>query len=169
MARRRAGKLNVEFTENVTAKLNQVTTGLHGPRITREVHAAAAIIAASVKRRAPVGKTGNLRAGVYVTSKMQDGRPTIQRRGRNIVLPLKYPPLPGQALVVSGTYYTQWVEKGRSVRGADKERSKRHERRAVGKMRRRPFFNAGVREAKPLAESFLRRRIARIITEDWNR
>jgi hypothetical protein len=167
MARRRAGKLRVKFDENVTSKLAQVTKGLHGPAVTAEVHHAASFIAASVRRRAPVGETGNLQRGVYVISRSKNEQPSIQRRGRNIVQGLRFPPVPGQALVVSGTYYGVWVERGRKVRGSDPSRGAAHERRAVGRGRRRPFFNAGVREAKPMAESFLRRRISRIIDESW--
>lgn len=167
MARRRAGKLRVQFEENVTRKLDQVSKGLHSQAMTTEVHRAAAIIALSVRRRAPVGETGALQRGVYVVSRARNDQPAIQRRGRSIVQGLKYPPVPGQALVVSGTYYSQWVERGRKVRGADSTRGAAHERRAVGKVRKRPFFNAGVREARPTAESFLRRRIARIVEEAW--
>lgn len=169
MARRRAGKLRVQFDENVTARLNRVTVGLHGPRITTEVHHAASYIASAVRRRAPVGKTGALQRGVYVVSRIRNEQPSIQRRGHSIVQGLRYPPVPGQALVVSGTYYSQWVERGRKARVADSSRGTKHERRAVGRGRRHPFFAAGVREARPTAESFLRRRIARIVQESYDK
>ncbi|MBK8799605.1 MAG: hypothetical protein IPM07_26350 [Anaerolineales bacterium] len=112
MARRRAGKLRVKFEENVTGKLAAVGKDLHSPAVTKEVHNAANVIAAAVRRRAPVGETGALQRGVYVVSRVRNDQPAIQRRGRNIVQGLRYPPVPGQALVVSGTYYGVWVERG---------------------------------------------------------
>jgi hypothetical protein len=163
----------VKFSENVTTRLKQVTKGLHSPEVTKEVHHAATIIAAAVRRRARRGDTGTLQAGIYVTSQYRDDRPTIQRRGRKVIQGPKYPPAPGQALVVSGAFYSQWVERGRKARGAMHgpgfAEGPRRGRRAVGRQRARPFFNAGVREAKPLAESFLRRRLSRLIETSFEK
>jgi hypothetical protein len=161
MASRR-NKINIKIEDHATKALQGVALTLRSPQITQEMQRGAEIMAHAVKQRAPV-RTGALKGGVYTASSLKDNRPTIMRKSTNVVQGLRYPPRKGQVLVVSGTYYGRWVESGRKKKaGSDGGRS-------VGRMKRRPFFRPGIRAARPSAESYIRRRIERLIQEKAGR
>lgn len=168
MARSR-NRMQLRVDENVTVKLRQVQNGLNGREISRIMYAGAAVMGGPAKAAAPVGATGNLRAGVYVASDYKNDYVQLNRGGRRLNSPLKFPPRKRQALAVASTYYTRFVEGGRKPRSADKDRARAHERRGVGKMRKRPFFMRTVRRWRRNAEAVVERQLVRLIEREWQR
>lgn len=171
---KRSNLIAISLTESVTPCLRAMGLTLKSPEITREVQRGAQMMAAAAQRRVPVVKTGGLKRGIYTVSLLKDNRPVIsRRRTTNIVQELRRPPVRGQVLVVSGTFYGLWVEKGRAARVKDAGRAKAHERRAVGlqggRKRGRPFFKKAIREARPSAELFVARRIERLLVEAFEK
>ncbi len=169
MAKRSRNRLQLRVDEDVTLKLKQVRDGLASRDIARIMHAGAVVMGGPAKAAAPVGATGNLRAGVYVASDYRNDFVQLNRRGRRLNNPLRFPPRKRQALAVASTYYTRFVENGRQRRAADPERAKAHERRAVGKMRKRPFFMRTVRRWRRNAEAVVERQLVRLIERQWQR
>lgn len=173
---KRAKKRNlvaVAVRDDVSWRLKAVGLTLRSPQMTKELQRGAGILVAAVQRKAPVGATGNLRRGVYSASPLRNDFVQLMRRGKKLNSPLKRPPVRGQVLVVSSTYYTLWVEKGRKARTADATRSAKHERRAVGlqggRKRGRPFFYPAIKAARPSAEAFIARRIERLIVQAYEK
>lgn len=162
-------KIKIKIEDNATKTLEAVRLTLRSPEITQEVQRGAELMAAAARQRAPV-RTGALRKGIYTASSLKNNRPSATRqvgsKDQELIPDLKYPPRKGQVLVVSGTFYGRWVEAGHKTRkpaeGTTKGRGK-------GRTRRRPFFKPGIRAARSSAESFIRRRIERLIQERANK
>jgi len=163
------GKIRIKVDDQSTKALQALRLTLRSPELTEEMQRGGEIMAHAVRQRAPI-RTGTLRKGVYTASSLRNNFAALSRGGRKVNSPLPRPPSkPGYVLVVSSVYYGMFVEKGRKPRAADPTRAKSHERRAVGKMggrlRGRQFFRPAIRASRPTAESFIRRRIERIIRE----
>lgn len=168
--KRNTSALVMRVDSNVTQKLKQVEWALKGPEIPKILHAAAAVMGGPAQAAAPVGETGNLRRGVYVISQHKNTYAQLSRGGRRLNSPLKDPPVLNQALVISSTYYTRWIEQGRKPRKANALASVKHERRGVGKMpRKRPFFMKTARKMRPLSEALVQRRLVKLIEGAWAR
>lgn len=164
----KAGKIRIKIEDRATKSLEAVRLTLRSPKVTVEVQRGAEIMAHAVRQRAPV-RTGALKKGVYTASALKNGKPGITRkhgRSSQVVVPdLRFPPRKGQVLVVSGAFYGRWVEEGRKKRAAVSEASAKSKRRSSGRVRKRPFFRPGIRASRSSAESYIRRRIERIIQE----
>ncbi len=166
-------KVSVTGVEATIRQLKTVGLTLRSPEVTREIQRGAEIMAAGVRRRVPVGATGNLRRGVYTASTLRNNFVQLTRptSGRRVNDPLKFLRR-GTVLVVSSTFYGLWVEKGRKARTADPTRARKHERRTVGLMsgrkRGRPFFRPGIKETQATAEAFIVRRLDRLIQQRVN-
>ncbi len=157
MARRRgrlAVRVKFQGLKEISADLEKVGLTLRSPEVTAEVQRGADLMAARVRARAPVDQ-GNLRRGVYTASAQRDGFTPMTRRGRPINRGLRYPARPGQVVLVSSVFYSQFVDKGR------KKSSKR------GYMRARPFFRSGVNESRETAQSFILARLRKLIESKW--
>ena len=151
---RLAVRIRFDGLKQLAADLERVGLTLRSPEVTAEIQRGADIMAARAKAKAPV-LSGNLRSGIYTASSLRDGFTQLTRDGRRINSGLRYPPRPGQVLLVSSVYYSLFVERGR------KRGSKR------GYMRARPYFKSAVRESRETASSFMVRRIQRLIESRW--
>jgi hypothetical protein len=168
MAKQR-NRLVMRVDEDVTIKLRQVSAALRSTEIPKVLYAGAAVMGGPAQMAAPVGATGNLRAGVYVISQYKSTYRQLSRGGRKLNSPLKSPPKPRQALVVASTFYTRFVEQGRKPRVANAEASVKRERKGVGKVRKRPFFMRTVKRVRPQAEALVEKRLIRLIEGAWQR
>ncbi len=178
MAKNR-GVVRVRFKvqEDLSPRLKQVGLTMRSPQVSTIIQEGAEIIAKEARRRAPMGPTGNLRAGVYTASTLRNGfRLLVRRGGEKVNSPLKYPPRRGQVLVVNSTFYSRWVEKGRQPRSKyDVLRAgERQVKRTVGRQfatrkRGRPFFRPAVRAKKAEAEQLIVRQMDALIKELLNR
>lgn len=169
----KGGKIRIKIDDQSTKALEALRLTLRSPELTQEMQRGGEIMALAVRQRAPI-RTGTLRKGVYTASSLRNNYVALTRGGRKVNAPLPRPPSkPGYVLVVSSVYYGMFVEKGRKPRAADPTRGVKHERRAVGKMagrlRGRQFFRPAIRASRPTAESYIRRRIDRIIAEKASR
>ena len=171
MAKRRGQRVRMNIEENVTVKLGQVRTDLQSKLVSQAMHAGAAVMGAPAKAAAPLGSTGMLRAGVYVTSQHRDGFRSLSRprNGQSLNSPLRNPARRGQALVVASTFYTRFVEGGRKLRTQDNTRGRKASRRGMGRIRKRPFFMRTVRRMKPMAMAVVQRQLVRLIEGAWQR
>ena len=165
---KRKGIVHIDGIEDAVKMLSRVDKSLRSPQVIVEIQRGADLMAASAQRKAR-RRTGGLAKGVYTASQVRYNKPVVTRQvGRHtqdIVQGLHDPPVLGQVLIVAGTFYGRWVEKGRKPRAADKDSAKAHERRGVGRTPRRPFFKPGIKEAQPSAEAFIKRRLERLIQE----
>ena len=149
-----AVRVRIDGIKQLEDRLTTVGLTLRSPAVTREVQRGADIMAARAKARAP-SDLGNLRRGIYTASKERQGFVQLTRKGRRINSGLRYPPRPGQVVLVSSIYYSLFVERGR------KRNSKR------GYMRARPYFRSAVRESREVATAFILRRLEKLIEERW--
>jgi hypothetical protein len=169
---KRKGIVQIDGIEDAVKMLSHVDKTMRSPQVIVEIQHGADLMAASAQRKAR-RRTGGLAKGVYTASQVRYNKPVVTRQvGRHtqdIVQKLHSPPVKGQVLIVAGTFYGRWVEKGRKPRGAmlgpGYHEGSRHERRGVGRTPRRPFFKPGIKEAQPMAESFIKRRLERLIQE----
>ena len=161
-------KIRIKVDDQASKTLKAMRGAVRSPEIIAEVQRGTEIMALAVRQRAPMQK-GLLRKGVYTASAVRNNFSALSRGGKKMNSALRYPPRKGQVLLVSSVYYGLWIEKGRTPRKADPTRAAAHERRAVGKMngrkRGRPFFQPAVRSSRATAESYIRRRIDRILQE----
>lgn len=167
--RRRAGnRLRVKVEENVSQKLRALQVSFKGPSIAKALTEGAQMIAQEARANAPTD-TGQMQRGVYVASIIRNEyRPLVRsRNGQRLNVPLKSPPRPRQALVVSSVFYTRFVEGGRAVRATDASRGAKHERRGAGRMKKRPFFQRAKRKMRKPAQAHVQRRLAQIIEGSW--
>jgi hypothetical protein len=172
MARRRSISVKIEGVEEIRQKLKEVGVSPKSRKFSQLMHRGAEMLVESVQDKAPLGATGNLRAGVYAASSYRNDFRQLTRRGRRVNEPLKYVKT-NTALVVSSTFYARWVEKGRKVRAADPNSGNKRLRRAVGpaklgRKRGRPFFRPGLRRRRAEVEAFLQRGMEQIAVEAWN-
>ena len=126
------------------------------------------MIATEARANAPQA-TGKLVAGVYVASSIRNEyRPLARVRiGQRLNSPLKYPPRPKQALVVSSVFYTRFVEGGiKGATGVSRAPSKRW--RGLGYQRKRPFFQRAKRKMRKQAETHVQRRLVQLIEGTWS-
>lgn len=169
MARRRSrSRVQVRVTENVTVALTELQISLRGPSVARALQVGADMIAKAARPEAPED-TGQLRAGVFTASIVRNEyRPLVRPgRGQRLNSPLRFPPRPKQALVWSSVFYTRFVEGGRKSRSQDNSRSSRHERRAVGGLRKRPFFQRAKRRMRRPALAEIERQLVKLVEEAW--
>lgn len=161
-------RIRVKVEENVTQRLRAVGLGMSSPLLITEMQRGAEIMAASARQRAPMGSTGNLRKGIYTASAQKNNAPALTRPGGGRIMePLRFPPTRRQVVIVSGVYYGFWIERGRKARSRDQRKASAHERRGVGRTRRRPFFRSGLKAAQPTAQAFIQRRLERLIMQRW--
>lgn len=156
MARRRTRRISMRVTQNVSGKLAKIDLGLKGAAVDRGLLEAADYLAGIARRRAP-RRTGTLQAGIYTASSFRDNHPRRREVGRP-----KYPPKPGQALIVAGTFYQRWVEYGRKAKQGP---ARKGAQRGVGRMRRRPFFRQAITSGLPAARAIVAKKLQRIIEE----
>jgi hypothetical protein len=167
MARRRGGRIQVK-TEGVAAvrqQLKAMEIALGDTTIVRIMQEGAAVMAASVQARAPRGATGNLARGIHTASRLRDNYKPLTRRGRLVTRPLKHKPRGSLVVVTSSAFYTGFVEKGKQVRQGPQLKRNQRRKGGVGRMRGRRFFNPGIQAARPLASSYIVRRIERFLQE----
>ena len=155
MARRNAVRIKIEGIQDVEKRLATVGLTLRSPAVTREIQRGADVMAARARARAPQD-TGKLRQGIYTASTERNGFVALTRRGQRINSPLRYPPRRGQVVVVSSVFYGLWVERGRK------------RRKGVGRQKAQRFFRVGVKEAQPVASTFILRRLEKLVEERWN-
>lgn len=155
----RMGRLAVKMEENVSAKLKAVGMSIHSPEVVTELQRGAEIMAQGARTRAPI-QSGLLRRGIYTISLYKLNMPGDKR----ILMP-RYLPRTNQVLIVSGTFYSNWVEYGRKGRKGDHNAAKKKLHRSVGKVKRTPFFRSGITSMRGTAEAFIARRIQRLIEQ----
>lgn len=168
---RSAVSIRFKLQENLTPRLKQIGLTMRSPKVSTIIQAGAELIAEEARRRAPLGPTGNLRAGVCTASwVINHYRPLTRRGGKAVNSPLRYPPRPGQVLVVSSTFYSLWVEKGRKPRSQYDvlRRGERAPKRTVGRQfakrkRGKPFFRPAVRAKRTEAEQHITRQLDQLI------
>lgn len=168
--RRRAGnRLRIKVEENVSQKLKGLEKSFRGREIAKALTEGAQMIAQEARANAPTD-TGQMQRGVYVASIIRNEyRPLVRsRNGQSLNSPLKDPPRPRQALVVSSVFYTRFVEGGRAVRAQDATRGVKHERRGVGRMKKRPFFQRAKRKMRKPAQAHVQRRLVQLIERTWS-
>lgn len=154
MARRNAVRIKIDGIKEIQGRLEKVGLTLRSPAVTREIQRGAEVMAARARARAPQD-TGKLRQGIYTASTESYRFSQLSRNGRRINSPLRYPPRPGQVVVVSSVFYGLFVERGRK------------RRKGVGRQRAQRFFRVGVKEAQPVASVFVLRRLQKLIEERW--
>ena len=154
MARRNAVRIKIDGIKEIQGRLEKVGLTLRSPAVTREIQRGAEVMAARARARAPQD-TGKLRQGIYTASTESYRFSQLSRNGRRINSPLRYPPRPGQVVVVSSVFYGLFVERGRK------------RRKGVGRQRAHRFFRVGVKEAQPVASAFILRRLEKLIEERW--
>lgn len=166
----RSNRLRITVEENVSRKLLALQMSLKGPSIARALHEGAQMIQREAQANAPID-TGQLRRGVYVASIINNEfRPLVRiRTGKRLNSPLKFPPRPKQALVVSSVFYTRFIEGGRSIRSQDAGRGVKHTRRGVGRMTKRPFFQRAKRKMRRAAQAHVQRRLVELVERSWRR
>lgn len=170
MTRRRSrNRLRIKVDENVSQKLKAEQVALRGPSIARALHEGVQMIQREAQANAPVD-TGQMKRGVYVASIIgNEYRPLVRRRnGQRLNSPLKFPPRPNQALVVASVFYTRFVEFGRTVRTQNAGHGAKRKWRAVGRMKKRPFFQNAKRKMRRAAEVHVQRRLVQLIERTWN-
>lgn len=157
MARRKinAVRVQIEGVEEITRLLTSVGLTFKSDQTVRIMQQGAKILDARITLRAP-RRTGRLQSGVYTASQISNEFTQLTRKGRPINANLRYPPRPGQVLVWESVFYGTFVERGRR-RGSKS-----------GYMRRRPYFKAAAREAKPTVQAFILRRLEKLVEERWN-
>lgn len=169
MARRRSrNRLQVRVEENVSEKLKALQVSFRGPSVARALHEGAQMIQREAQANAPTD-TGQMKSGVYVASIISNEyRPLVRSRsGQRLNSPLKFPPRPKQALVVSSVFYTRFVEGGRAIRSQDASRGAKHTRRGVGRMKKRPFFQRAKRKMRRAAQAHVQQRLRQLIEGTW--
>jgi HK97 gp10 family phage protein len=154
MARRNAVRIKIDGIKEIQGRLEKVGLTLRSPAVTREIQRGAEVMAARARARAPQD-TGKLRQGIYTASTESYRFSQLSRNGRRINSPLRYPPRPGQVVVVSSVFYGLFVERGRK------------RRKGVGRQRAQRFFRVGVKEAQPVASAFILRRLQKLIESRW--
>lgn len=154
MARRNAVRIKIDGIKEIQGRLEKVGLTLRSPAVTREIQRGAEVMAARARARAPQD-TGKLRQGIYTASTESYRFSQLSRNGRRINSPLRYPPRPGQVVVVSSVFYGLFVERGRK------------RRKGVGRQRAQRFFRVGVKEAQPVASAFIMRRLEKLIEQRW--
>ncbi len=154
MARRNAVRIKIDGIKEIQGRLEKVGLTLRSPAVTREIQRGAEVMAARARARAPQD-TGKLRQGIYTASTESYRFSQLSRNGRRINSPLRYPPRPGQVVVVSSVFYGLFVERGRK------------RRKGVGRQRAQRFFRVGVKEAQPVASAFVLRRLEKLIEQRW--
>lgn len=167
MARR--NRLRMTVQENVLGKLTALQVSLRGPSVARALYEGARMIQAAAVANAPVD-TGQLRSGVYVASMIaNEFRPLVRSRtGQRLNTPLKSPPRPNQAIVISSVFYTRFVEGGVKGRmGVSKRTVSKRQWRGLGAQRKRPFFQRAKRQMRRPVEAHVRRRLVELIEGTW--
>jgi hypothetical protein len=164
--------VQITVEDDITSRLVALNVQLRSPMVTQIFQQGAELMRQAAQGRAPLGETGNLRAGVYTASKLQNNfQPLYRRNGQRVNSGLRKPPVRGQVLVISSTFYALWVEKGRKPRAANPMRGAKHERRAVGlqgrRKRGRPFFRPAVRATRPAAVALINRQLETALTRAW--
>ena len=154
MARRNAVRIKIDGLKDIQGRLAAVGLTLRSPEVTREIQRGADVMAARARARAPQD-TGKLRMGIYTASTERNGFVALNRKGKRINSPLRYPPRRGQVVVVSSVFYGLFVERGRK------------RRKGVGRQRAVRFFRVGVKEAQPVASAFILRRLQKLIESRW--
>lgn len=154
MARRNAVRVKFEGLKEIEQRLTTVGLTLRSPQVVREIQRGAEVMAARARTRAP-SDTGKLRRGIYTASTESYRFSQLSRNGKRINSPLRYPPRPGQVVVVSSVFYGLFVERGRK------------RRQGVGRQKAQRFFRVSIREAQPTASAFILRRLQRLIEERW--
>lgn len=169
-ASRRRRRIRIKMAEGVTAALKELQISLRSPRVAAALHAGAEMIAQAARPDAPVD-TGQLQKGILVASILRNEyRPLVRLRG-GIPLnsPLKSPPRTNQVLAWSSVYYTRWIERGRKARTHDATRARKRERRGVGQLPKRPFFQRAKRKMRKAALAEVEQRLVQVIEEAWAR
>ena len=155
MARRNAVRVKFEGLKEIEQRLASVGLTLRSPAVTREIQRGAEVMAARARARAPQD-TGKLRQGIYTASTESYRFSQLSRNGKRINSPLRYPPRPGQVVVVSSVFYGLIVERGRK------------RRKGVGRQKAQRFFRVSIRDTQPIAMAFVLRRLEKLIDERWN-
>ena len=155
MARRNAVRVKFEGLKEIEQRLASVGLTLRSPAVTREIQRGAEVMAARARTRAP-SDTGKLRQGIYAASTESYRFSQLSRNGKRINSPLRYPPRPGQVVVVSSVFYGLIVERGRK------------RRKGVGRQKAQRFFRVSIRDTQPIAMAFVLRRLEKLIDERWN-
>jgi len=155
MARRNAVRVKFEGLKEIEQRLASVGLTLRSPAVTREIQRGAEVMAARARTRAP-SDTGKLRQGIYTASTESYRFSQLSRNGKRINSPLRYPPRPGQVVVVSSVFYGLIVERGRK------------RRKGVGRQKAQRFFRVSIRDTQPIAMAFVLRRLEKLIDERWN-
>ena len=155
MARRNAVRIKIDGIKDVQGRLAAVGLTLRSPEVTREIQRGAEVMAARARTRAP-SDTGKLRMGIYTASTESYRFSQLSRNGKRINSPLRYPPRPGQVVVVSSVFYGLIVERGRK------------RRKGVGRQKAQRFFRVSIRDTQPIAMAFVLRRLEKLIDERWN-
>jgi len=171
--RRTRNRILTKVDENVTAALKDLQISLRGPGVARALHAGADMIAQAARPNAPKDR-GRLKAGVYTASILRNEfRPLVRlRTGQPLNSPLKFPPPPRQALVWSSVFYTRFIERGRKPQGralGPALPQRIGKQRAVGRIRKRPFFQSAKRRMRKPAAEEISRRMKQLIEEAWQR
>ncbi len=154
MARRNAVRVKFEGLKEIEQRLTTVGLTLRSPQVVREIQRGAEVMAARARTRAP-SDTGNLRRGIYTASTESYRFSQLSRNGKRINSPLRYPPRPGQVVVVSSVFYGLFVERGRK------------RRKGVGRQKAQRFFRVSIRDTQPIAMAFVLRRLERLIEQRW--
>lgn len=156
MARRKINTLRIKIDgiEEIERRLTVVGLTYKSDATVRILQQGAKILDARITLRAP-RRTGRLKSGVVTASQLSTDYVPLTRKGKPISSNLRYPPRPGQVLVWESVFYGTFVERGRKRGGRS------------GYMRRRPYFRAAAREAKPTVQAFVLRRLERLINERW--
>ena len=154
MARRNAVRVKFEGLKEIEQRLTAVGLTLRSPEVVREIQRGAEVMAARARTRAP-SDTGKLRRGIYTASTESYRFSQLSRNGKRINSPLRYPPRPGQVVVVSSVFYGLFVERGRK------------RRKGVGRQKAQRFFRVSIRNTQPIAMAFVLRRLERLIEQRW--
>ena len=154
MARRNAVRVKFEGLKEIEQRLTAVGLTLRSPAVVREIQRGAEVMAARARTRAP-SDTGKLRQGIYTASTESYRFSQLSRNGKRINSPLRYPPRPGQVVVVSSVFYGLFVERGRK------------RRKGVGRQKAQRFFRVSIRNTQPIAMAFVLRRLERLIEQRW--
>jgi hypothetical protein len=171
-----AVRLKLHIKEDLTPLLKRVGLNMRSPQVSTIIQQGAELIAEEARRRAPVGPTGNLRAGIYTASTLRNNFRQLTRRGqRRVNEPLKYIRR-GTVLVVSSTFYGRWVEKGRQsrskydvLRPGEKMTKRTVGRQFATRKRGKPFFRPAIRAKKAEAERHIDRALNQLIEKHLNR
>lgn len=157
MARKKinAVRIKIDGIKDIEQRLLSVGLTPKSDETVRIMQQGAKILDARITLRAP-RRTGRLQSGVVTASQLSNEYRQLTRKGKSISSNLRYPPRPGQVLVWESVFYGTFVERGRK-RGS-----------RSGYQRRRLYFRAAAREAKPTVQAFILRRLEKLIEQRWN-